>query len=119
MRARVRAPEARTRRRSGKSDPIDAHRAVTTALNLPVHNTLIGQINRLRALPRGGEYTDREPAANRAQLPQICDDLAPGLFTRPGIGPVSAAHGIVAFSRPGRCRHDGAFAELAGTGPTV
>jgi transposase len=182
-------PEARTRRRTGKSDPIDAHRAVTSALNLRVDKlpvpradgdrealrillvareeqttTLTGQINRLRALLRSGEDTDRELArhslpktvldalarrrlpvhatreqtvrhgeirrlalavrdgrreltTNRAQLAEICDDLAPGLCAQPGIGPVSAAQAIIAFSHPGRCRHDSAFAKLAGTAP--
>ena len=45
------------------------------------------------------------------------DDLAPGLTQRPGIGPVTAAQTIVAFSHPGRCRNDAAFASLAGTCP--
>ena len=45
------------------------------------------------------------------------DDLAPGLTQRPGIGPVSAVQAIVAFSHPGRCRNDAAFASLAGTCP--
>ena len=45
------------------------------------------------------------------------DDLAPGLTQRPGIGPVTAAQAIVAFSHPGRCRNDAAFASLAGTCP--
>ena len=45
------------------------------------------------------------------------DELAPGLTDRPGIGPVSAAQAIVSFSHPGRCRHDAAFAALAGTSP--
>ena len=45
------------------------------------------------------------------------DDLAPGLTQRPGIGPVTAAQAIVAFSHPRRCRNDAAFASLAGTCP--
>lgn len=59
----------------------------------------------------------RELKANRAQLDTIVSDLAPGLTSRPGIGPVSAAQAIVSFSHPGRCRHDAAFARLAGTSP--
>jgi transposase len=35
----------------------------------------------------------------------------------PGIGPVTAAQAIVAFSHPGRCRNDAAFASLSGTCP--
>ncbi len=55
--------------------------------------------------------------ANRAELDTIVSELVPGLTSRPGIGPVSAAQVIVSFSHPGRCRHDAAFARLAGTSP--
>jgi len=41
---------------------------------------------------------------NRAQLLAIVEDIAPGLTSRYGIGPVSAAQAIVSFSHPGRCR---------------
>ena len=54
---------------------------------------------------------------NRAQLLAIVDDLAPGLTSRYGIGPVSAAQAIVSFSHPGRCRSEAAFAALSGTSP--
>lgn len=54
---------------------------------------------------------------NRAQLQTIIDDLAPGLTDRPGIGPVSAAQALISYSHPGRCRHEAAFAALAGTSP--
>ena len=97
--------------------------------------TSTAQTNRLRALLRDAS---REQAirhaeirrlalaihdarqglkSNRAQLQSIVDDLAPGLTQRPGIGPVTAAQAIAAFSHPGRCRNDAAFASLAGTCP--
>jgi transposase len=180
----------RTRRRGkGKSDPIDAHLAVLTALQLnadrlptpradgdrealrillcarqELTTTSTAQTNRLRALLRDGDDTDRHLArarltdavlatlarrrqppdasrdqsvrqaeihrlalalrqaaralkTNRTQLTEIVNDLVPGLTTRPGIGPVSAAQAIVSFSHPGRCRNDAAFAKLAGTSP--
>jgi transposase len=182
-------PNRKIRRGRGKSDPIDAHLAVLTALRmdttrLPVPRAdgdrealriLLGardelttaqtaQINRLRALLLDGDDRDRQLAratlpepvltalarrrcppdadratavrhhelrrlavavratarqlkANRAQLQAIVDDLAPGLTDRPGIGPVTAAQAITSFSHPGRCRHDAAFAALAGTSP--
>ncbi|MGH3501630.1 MAG: IS110 family transposase, partial [Nocardioidaceae bacterium] len=182
-------PARRDRRGRGKSDPIDAHLAVLTALQLDatklptpradgdrealrillsarheLTTTTTAQTNRLRALLRDGDDTDarlararltqaaltglarrrqprdasrqqavrhgeirrlatalREAAralkANRAELAAITDDLAPGLTSQPGIGPVSAAQAIVSFSHPGRCRSDAAFATLAGTSP--
>jgi transposase len=182
-------PARKARRGTGKSDPIDAHLAVLTALRLDaaklptpradgdrealrillsaraeLTSTATGQASRLRALLRDGTDRDadlarrplsqatlatlarRRPAAgssrqqivrhaeirrlalalqhaaralkaNTAQLSQITDDMAPGLTSLPGIGPVTAAQAIVAFSHPGRCRHEAAFARLAGTSP--
>jgi transposase len=54
---------------------------------------------------------------NHAQLLAIVDDIAPGLTSRFGVGPVSAAQAIVSFSHPGRCRTEAAFAALSGTSP--
>jgi transposase len=179
-------PSHTTRRGKGKSDPIDAHLAVLSALQLNAERlptpradgdrealrillcarqqlttTSTAQTNRLRALLRDGDDTDRclararlsdavlaalarrrQPAgasqqqavrhaeirrltlalrqaaralqANRAELAAIVNDLVPGLTTRPGIGPVSAAQAIVSFSHAGRCRNDAAFAKPPG-----
>ena len=54
---------------------------------------------------------------NRAQLLAIVEDIAPGLTSRYGVGPVSAAQAIVSFSHPGRCRSEAAYAALGGTSP--
>jgi transposase len=59
----------------------------------------------------------RQLKDNRAQLLAIAEDLAPGLTSRYGVGPVSAAQAIVSFSHPGRCRSEAAFAALGGTSP--
>jgi transposase len=103
-------PTRKTRRGNGKSDPIDAHLAVLAALQLDTAKL---------AIPRGDG--DREALrillCARAELDAIVSDLAPGLTSRPGIGPVTAAQAIVSFSHPGRCRHDAASARLAGTSP--
>jgi transposase len=59
----------------------------------------------------------RQLKDNRCQLLAIAGDIAPGLTSRYGIGPVSAAQAIVSFSHPGRCRNEAAFASLGGTSP--
>jgi transposase len=59
----------------------------------------------------------RQLTDNRKQLLVIVNDVAPGLTSRYGIGPVSAAQAIVSFSHPGRCRNEAAFAALGGTSP--
>jgi transposase len=180
---------ARKGRRAGKSDAIDAERAVRTVLAMPVEllaqpradgdrealrillasrdeltTAKTRQANCLHALLLAGDDTDRSLSRgafnkarleriarrrptknadraeairrqecrrlakaitdldrqlneNKAQLAEIVDDLAPGLTARRGIGPVSAAIAIVAFSHPGRLRSEAAFAALAGTCP--
>jgi transposase len=72
------------------------------------------EIRRLAVAIRDAEVLLK---ANRRELQQILDDLAPGLTDRPGIGPVSAAQVVVSFSHRGRVRNDAAFAALAGTSP--
>ena len=59
----------------------------------------------------------RQLKDNQAQLLAIVDDIAPGLTSRYGVGPVSAAQAIVSFSHPGRCRSEAAYAALGGTSP--
>jgi transposase len=59
----------------------------------------------------------RQLKDNRNQLLAIVGDIAPGLTSRYGIGPVSAAQAIVSFSHPGRCRREAAFAAHGGTSP--
>ena len=59
----------------------------------------------------------RQLKDNHAQLLAIVEDIAPGLTSRHGVGPVSAAQAIVSFSHPGRCRSEAAFAALGGTSP--
>jgi transposase len=54
---------------------------------------------------------------NRSQPLAIVNAIAPGLTSRYGVGPVSAAQAIVSFSHPGRCRNEAAFAALGGTSP--
>jgi len=56
-------------------------------------------------------------SGNRARLLAIVEDIAPGLASRYGAGPVSAAQAIVSFCRPGRCRSEAGFAAPGGTSP--
>jgi hypothetical protein len=62
---------------------------------------------------------DRDLTANEKQLRHIVSKLAPDLLARRGIGPVSAASAIIAWSHPGRCRNNAAFAALAGASPVL
>ena len=71
----------------------------------------------IRRLAQAPGRARQELRDNSAQLLAIVEDIAPGLTSRYGIGPVSAAQAIVSFSHPGRCRSEAAFAALGGTSP--
>ena len=71
----------------------------------------------IRRLAQALTAARHQLTGNRAQLLAIVDDIAPGLTSRYGVGPVSAAQAIVSFSHPGRCRSEAAFAALGGTSP--
>jgi len=55
--------------------------------------------------------------SNRSQLAQLAEQLAPGFQETPGVGPVTAAIIICAYSHPGRVRSEAAFASLGGVAP--
>ena len=55
--------------------------------------------------------------ANHRQLGQLTEQLAPGLQDVPGLGPVTAAIIVCAYSHRGRVRSEAAFAALGGIAP--
>jgi transposase len=69
--------------------------------------SLAGRVRQLRA----------EAETLEAELAARVHELAPGLLGRRGVGPVSAASILVAWSQPGRLRSEAAFARLAGVAP--
>jgi transposase len=78
---------------------------VVTALRV-----LRGLARRVGALE--AEATDHEKA-----IRQVVSAWRPDLLELPGIGPINAAVVLTAWSHPGRCRDDAAFAMLAGAAP--
>ncbi len=100
----------------------------------PLSDKLIAQIAAWRAHPSDDveEATARAEATrlaasvltlsaqledNMAALHRHTDELAPGLTDTPGIGPVTAAVFLTAYSHRGRVRSEAAFAALAGAAP--
>src|SRR5689334_16896689 len=71
----------------------------------------------IRSLAQRIRLLDKEIRANERQLHELDDATIPCLLEEPGVGVVSAAHLIVAWSHPGRCRSEAAFAALAGVTP--
>jgi transposase len=71
----------------------------------------------LRRLAQRIRHLDAEIADHDRDLKQLTTAHCPQLLAEPGVGPIVAAHTYIAWSHPGRCRNDAAFANLGGTAP--
>jgi transposase len=71
----------------------------------------------LRSLARRSRELTSEAADHRQAILVLVRAWRPDLLTRPGVGPIVAATVLCAWSHPGRCRSDAAFAMLGGAAP--
>ncbi|MDQ3312036.1 MAG: transposase [Actinomycetota bacterium] len=71
----------------------------------------------LRQLARRIRTLHTEATAHEQALTAIIKTWRPDLLDQPGVGPIVAATVLCAWSHPGRCRNDAAFANLAGVAP--
>jgi hypothetical protein len=71
----------------------------------------------LRSLARRSRELTAEAADHRQAILELVRAWRPDLLTRPGVGPIVAATVLCAWSHPGRCRTDAAFAMLGGAAP--
>ena len=71
----------------------------------------------LRALARRVSALESEAIAHERAILAIVRSWRPDLLELTGVGPINAATVLTAWSHPGRCRSDAAFAMLAGAAP--
>jgi hypothetical protein len=71
----------------------------------------------LRALARRTQLLNTEIADHSRAITTLVRAWRPELLTPCGVGPIVAAVVLCAWSHPGRCRTDAAFAMLAGAAP--
>jgi transposase len=71
----------------------------------------------MRSLAQRVQLLDAEVAAHDRALRELIDDAAPQLIAERGIGYITAAQFYLAWSHPGRCHSEAAFARLGGTSP--
>ncbi len=71
----------------------------------------------MRAVARRICHLNDEINSHEQALAGLVDQAAPQLVAEVGIGPVTAAAFYIAWSHPGRCRNEAAFARLAGVSP--
>jgi transposase len=71
----------------------------------------------LRELARRVRFLEAEAAGHDKAIRAIVRAWHPELLELTGVGPIVAATVLTAWSHPGRCRNDAAFAMLAGAAP--
>ncbi|WP_299953951.1 IS110 family transposase [uncultured Modestobacter sp.] len=71
----------------------------------------------LRELARRIRFLEAEALDHEKAIRAIVRSWRPDLLQLTGVGPIVAATVLTAWSHPGRCRSDAAFAMLAGTAP--
>ncbi len=71
----------------------------------------------MRALARRIRFLGEEIRDHNSALKTLVGEVAPQFVTEPGIGVVTAAMLYVAWSHPGRCRNEAAYARLGGVAP--
>jgi len=71
----------------------------------------------MRVVARRIQHFNEEIDVHDVAMKQLVDDTAPQLVAEPGIGYVTAAMFIIAWSHPGRCRSEAAYARLGGVAP--
>jgi transposase len=74
-------------------------------------------LSTLRALARRIRAVETEAADHERAIRTIVRSWRPDLLELCGVGPIVAAVVLTAWSHPGRCRSDAAFAMLAGAAP--
>jgi transposase len=73
--------------------------------------------NTLRCLARRVQHLNDEIKIHDRAIRTLLDQAAPQLVAQPGIGHVTAAAFYIAWSHPGRCRNEAAYARLGGVAP--
>jgi transposase len=76
-------------------------------------------VTALRLTARRALALEAEAADLESQLELLVQQAAPRLLAEPGVGTISAAQILCAWSHAGRLRSEAAFASLAGVAPIV
>jgi transposase len=101
----------------GRSTVRQLQHAATLAGNTT--GSTLEQLRRtqLSALAEQIHALDRMLKDNLAEIRALVQTMCPNLLKQPGIGPVTAAIALTAWSHHGRVRSEAAFAALAGVNP--
>ena len=78
---------------------------------------VVAAVSVLHALAARIRFLTAEATAHEKTILALVRSWRPDLLALPGVGPIVAATVLTAWSHPGRCRDDAAFAMLAGAAP--
>lgn len=78
---------------------------------------VLAAVRVLKALAVRIRFLDAEAATHEKAILALVRSWRPDLLALRGVGPIVAAAVLTAWSHPGRCRSDAAFAMLAGAAP--
>jgi transposase len=114
----ITAPETVRTRFRGQTTPA----MITTAAKLRPgaargEADVVAAITVLHALAGRIRHLQAEATAHEKTIRALVRAWRPDLLDLPGVGPIVAATVLTAWSHPGRCRNDAAFASLAGAAP--
>jgi transposase len=103
----------------GQLRPLSRQRLLRRCARLqpPSDQPSYGQLLALCACAHRVLALQAEAAELEQAIAALVRELAPALLNQPGVGPISAAHLLIAWSHHGRIKSDAAFARLAGAAP--
>jgi transposase len=101
----------------GVDHPPARHRLWRLRLRAAWDTETIATAASLRALARRIQLLDAEIADHTRAITTLVRAWRPELLSRTGVGPIVAAIVLCAWSHPGRCPTDAAFAMLGGAAP--
>jgi transposase len=113
----VTAPEGlrSSLRRRGEGDLLERCARLRICASHSVEHRMT--VRALRSTARRALALEAEATELEAELRPVLEALCPRLLAEPGVGTISAAELINAWSHPGRIRSEAAFAMLAGAAP--
>jgi transposase len=113
----VAAPDALRGRLRGLTTPRLVSTCGRLRLGADLDSETAATAASLRALARRIQLLNTEIADHTRAITTLVRAWRPDLLTRCGVGPIVAAAVLCAWSHPGRCRTDAAFAMLGGAAP--
>lgn len=113
----IAAPEPIRERFRGQKVPAMIRTAASMRLNSTWDVEATTTVVALRSLARRAKALAEEAAEHEKAIRTIVRAWRPDLLAQPGVGPITAATVLCAWSHPGRIHSEAAFAMLAGAAP--